>query len=78
MRDLQWRKSRRSGSNGGDCVEVAVLTEPEETLTHKSEEDLLFVLRDSKDPQGPRLFFTSSEWDAFLLGVKDGEFDDLR
>jgi hypothetical protein len=78
MRDLQWRKSRRSGSNGGDCVEVAVLTAPEETLTHKADEELLFVLRDSKDPQGSRLFFTPSEWDAFLLGVKDGEFDDLR
>lgn len=37
----------------------------------------LFVMRDSKDPAGPRLYFTESEWDAFARGMKDGAFDDL-
>ncbi|NUR90799.1 MAG: DUF397 domain-containing protein [Nonomuraea sp.] len=78
MNDLQWRKARRSGGNGGDCVEVAVLDAPEDATTHKSGQDRLYVLRDSKDPDGPRLFFTPAEWEAFLLGMKDGEFDDLR
>ncbi|WP_327090469.1 DUF397 domain-containing protein [Nonomuraea sp. NBC_01738] len=77
MSDLHWRKARRSGSNGGDCVEVAVLAAPEDVAAHKAEQDRLFVLRDSKDPDGPRLFFTEAEWEAFRLGMKDGEFDDL-
>lgn len=77
MNDIQWRKARRSGGNGGDCVEVAVLDAPGDVATHKSDQDRLFVLRDSKDPEGARLFFTPSEWEAFRLGMKDGEFDDL-
>ncbi|MFE3451506.1 DUF397 domain-containing protein [Nonomuraea sp. NPDC059194] len=77
MNHLTWRKARRSGGNGGDCVEVAVLDTPGDVATHKPEQDRLFVLRDSKDPDGPRLFFTEAEWNAFRLGMKDGEFDDL-
>ncbi|WP_214325584.1 DUF397 domain-containing protein [Nonomuraea sediminis] len=77
MNDLEWRKARRSGSNGGDCVEVAVLAAPEDVAVHKHGHDRLYVLRDSKDPEGPRLFFTPAEWEAFRLGMKDGEFDDL-
>jgi xanthine/CO dehydrogenase XdhC/CoxF family maturation factor len=77
MKEIVWRKARRSGSNGGDCVEVAVLDKPEDLVAHKSDHERLFVLRDSKDPQGPRLYFTPAEWDAFRLGMKDGEFDDL-
>jgi len=80
--DISWRKARRSGGNGGDCVEVTVLdTAALDTAadgpTHKAEQDRLFVMRDSKDPEGPRLFFTLAEWEAFRLGVKDGEFDDM-
>ena len=32
-------------------------------------------VRDSKDPSGPVLVFTRSEWQAFVAGVKTGEFD---
>jgi hypothetical protein len=32
-------------------------------------------MRDSKDPDGPVLTFTPDEWNAFTLGVQDGEFD---
>lgn len=77
MKELNWRKSRRSGSNGGDCVEVAVLDAPEDIATAKADHERLFVVRDSKDPEGPRLYFTPAEWEAFLLGMKDGEFDNL-
>ena len=27
------------------------------------------------NPDGDKLYFTEAEWDAFVLGVKDGEFD---
>lgn len=57
-----WRKSRRSGSNGASCVEVAAV-------------DRSVAVRDSKDPDGPALAFTSKEWDSFVGRVKDGTFD---
>ncbi|WP_322780916.1 DUF397 domain-containing protein, partial [Frankia sp. Cas4] len=47
---------------GGMCVEVAVADEG------------VFV-RDSKNPSGPILAFTGGEWEAFLAGARDGEFD---
>jgi hypothetical protein len=33
------------------------------------------AVRDSKNPVGPALIFTPDEWDAFVGGAKDGEFD---
>ena len=51
-----------SYSNGGGCVEVI------------QERDLI-VVRDSKDREGSALSFTYREWDAFVRGVRDGEFD---
>jgi Domain of unknown function (DUF397) len=35
----------------------------------------LYVMSDAADPNGAKLYFTQAEWDAFILGVKDGEFD---
>ena len=32
-------------------------------------------IRDSEDRHGAVLGFTSDEWNAFLAGVRDGEFD---
>ncbi|GGM35674.1 hypothetical protein GCM10012275_03650 [Longimycelium tulufanense] len=34
------------------------------------------VMRDGKEPAGPVLVFTHAEWDAFVEGAKDGEFDE--
>ncbi|RJQ81040.1 DUF397 domain-containing protein [Pseudonocardiaceae bacterium YIM PH 21723] len=33
-------------------------------------------MRNSLQPDGPILVFTPAEWDAFIEGVKDGEFDE--
>jgi hypothetical protein len=57
-----WRKSSRSGSWADNCVEVAFI-------------DGAIALRDSRCPAGPVLVFTPQEWDAFVEGAKDGEFD---
>jgi hypothetical protein len=39
-------------------------------------EDGRVCIRDTKDlERGPALFFTPTEWDAFLAGAKHGEFD---
>lgn len=59
--DLPFRKSSHSQPDGG-CVEVGVT-------------DGLLRVRDSKNPNGPQLAFTAREWDAFVRGVRDGEFD---
>ena len=59
----EWRKSSWSGGNGGDCVEVA------RNLSGA------VAVRDSKDPDGPKLTFTPDEWVAFTAGIKTGEFD---
>jgi hypothetical protein len=37
--------------------------------------DNLIGMRDGQDPDGPVLVFTEAEWDAFVAGAKDGEFD---
>ena len=60
----RWRKSTRSSAQG-NCVELARLAGAE------------VAIRNSRHPQGPALIFTDAELDAFLAGVKDGEFDDL-
>ena len=51
-----------SSCANGSCVEVSHV------------EDQVLV-RDSKDPSQTPLSFTYSEWDAFIAGVKAGEFD---
>jgi hypothetical protein len=71
-----WRKASYSAGNGGGCVEVTATTDTAD-VPHKADADLLYLMRDSRDPSGPRLAFTTSEWDAFIAGVKDGEFDPI-
>lgn len=62
----QWRSGVPDGAKGaGDAagqVEIAFV------------EDMI-VMRNSEHPDGPVLVFTRSEWDAFLAGAKDNEFD---
>jgi uncharacterized protein DUF397 len=55
-----WRKSSYSGGNGGDCVEVAG-TPP-----------AAGAVRDSKDPDGPKLIFTVADWAAFTESIRTG------
>ncbi|WP_326642463.1 DUF397 domain-containing protein [Streptosporangium sp. NBC_01755] len=71
----QWRKSSLSGNNGGNCVEVAELGILTEGPAHKPGHPHLIAVRDSKDPHGPNLFFTPTEWTAFINGIKADDFD---
>ena len=61
LRATWWKSSYSSPS--GNCVEAAFLTDSE------------VAVRNSRFPDGPALIFTDAEWDAFLRGVKAGNFD---
>ena len=54
----EWRKSSYSGTNGGQCVEVA------RNLPG------VVAVRDSKDPHGPAMVFTLADWKAFTAVLK--------
>ena len=56
-----WRKSSYSG-NTGNCVEVAI-------------KDSVVAVRDSKNPDGPKLTFSSQDWASFIRRLKDGEHE---
>lgn len=58
-----WLKSSHSGPTGGNCVELAHLYGGQ------------VAIRNSRHRSGPALLFTEDEWEAFLAGVRDGEFD---
>jgi hypothetical protein len=61
--DKGWFKSTRSEPNGGSCVDVNL------------DVPGLVAVRHSKRVTGPTIVYTDDEWEAFLLGAKDGEFD---
>ena len=61
--EVTWRKSSRSGPQGGNCVEVARLADGQ------------VAVRNSRHCDGPALVFTAAEWAAFVGGARDGDFD---
>lgn len=55
----QWHKSTRSNGGEGGCVEVA------------NNLPSVVAVRDSKDPDGPKLIFAPAVWQSFIRKVKD-------
>ncbi|MEV5407541.1 DUF397 domain-containing protein [Thermopolyspora sp. NPDC052614] len=53
-----WRRSSRSSDNGGLCVEVATNLPG------------VVAVRDSKNPNGPTLLFSPTEWRTFISELK--------
>lgn len=60
--DARWFTSSRGAAASDNRVEVAFVGEA-------------VAVRDAEHPDGPALIFTPAEWDAFVGGAKDGEFD---
>ncbi|HWR49359.1 MAG TPA: DUF397 domain-containing protein [Pseudonocardiaceae bacterium] len=57
-----WRKATYSNGNGGNCVEIAHL--------HNGAR----AVRDSKNPTGPALRLTATQWTAFTTSLRSGKF----
>ncbi len=60
--ESSWRTAAKC--DGGACVQVAAAGE-------------MILLGDSKSPHGPTLSYTRDEWEAFVSGIKNGEFDTI-
>ncbi|MFF0461550.1 DUF397 domain-containing protein [Streptomyces mexicanus] len=54
----EWHKSSYSGGGGDNCLEV----------THDF--PALVPVRDSKNPDGPKLVFPAEAWSAFVSALK--------
>ncbi|WP_093802120.1 DUF397 domain-containing protein [Streptomyces sp. Wb2n-11] len=63
LTSVDWKVSKYSGG-GGNCVRVAA-------------QDGYVLIGDSQNPDRPPHVYTPGEAKAWLLGVKDGEFDFL-
>jgi hypothetical protein len=77
-----WRKSSRSGDNGGYCVEVAAVWRKSSRSADNGGNCVELsgcacgiAVRDSKDPAGPALAFPVAAWRAFTGDVRGGRFD---
>ena len=60
--EFEWRKAKRCAD--GSCVEVGALGES-------------VLIRNTADPDGPHVTLARDEWQVFVAGVKDGDFDSL-
>jgi uncharacterized protein DUF397 len=60
--ELRWFTSSFSGGNGNGCVEVAFA--PDGTV----------AVRDTKDRTLPPHRYAAAPWQAFLTGVRAGDF----
>ena len=55
----RWRRSRHC--SGGSCVELAKVGDR-------------YLVRDGKNPEVSPLSFSTAEWEAFVQGIKLGDF----
>jgi hypothetical protein len=60
LSSANWHKSTYSGGSGGDCLEV--------TYHHPG----LVPVRDSKNPDGPKLVLRAETWSAFVADLRRG------
>lgn len=63
----EYQSSSYSG-NGGNCIQPALNLATAQGVV---------PVRDSKDPDGPKLVFPTNTWAGFLDGIRAGEFGDV-
>ncbi|OLZ58951.1 DUF397 domain-containing protein [Amycolatopsis sp. WAC 04169] len=67
LSDAVWIRAEPEGANLEDRAEYALVPHTD-GVTYTA-------MRQASDPDGHILVFTPTEWDAFVKGVRDGEFD---
>jgi hypothetical protein len=66
LAQVQWRISSKSENGGGSCVEAGPLNDGTGRVA---------VRHSHHREHGPVMVYARPEWDAFVAGVKAGEFD---
>lgn len=59
---MRWHRSSYGGGEDSGAIEVG------------DADFKMRLVRDARDPDGPELVFPAQVWDAFLAGVKAGDF----
>ncbi|TDC89913.1 DUF397 domain-containing protein [Actinomadura sp. 7K507] len=62
LSSARWSKSAKSDSEGGACVEVAGVAS-------------VVAVRDSKDPEGPKLAFGRAAFGVLARDIRAGRYD---
>jgi hypothetical protein len=77
-----WHKSSHSGGNGGDCCEVGGGHKASHSGANgggcvevASTAKAPIAVRDSKDPNGPKLVFAPSAWESFIQRMRSATRD---
>jgi hypothetical protein len=70
LSDADWQRAGDPADADGEYVEVAFVSHTD-GITYVAMRNSKFI-----GPQDTVLVFTPGEWDAFIAGAKDGEFDE--
>ncbi|TDC63698.1 DUF397 domain-containing protein [Actinomadura sp. GC306] len=62
---VAWRISSYSPNGGGNCVEAGPVLDGTERV----------AVRHSQRPDAEVILYTRPEWEAFLAGIRNNEFD---
>ncbi len=62
---VAWHVSSASANTGGQCVEAGPLIDGTGRV----------AIRHSRHPDAEVIVYTRPEWEAFIAGAKNGEFD---
>jgi hypothetical protein len=65
LHGVAWRMSSKTGNGSGNCVEAGPLQDGTGRV----------AVRHSRHRKGAVIIYTRAEWEAFIAGAKDGEFD---
>ncbi|WP_433336155.1 DUF397 domain-containing protein [Spirillospora sp. CA-294931] len=80
---MQWRKSERSAQGGDSCVELAAAVWRKSSHSGQGGQDCVelasladaVAVRDSKDPEGPKLTLDSGAFSALVSRIRSGRHD---
>jgi hypothetical protein len=63
--NVGWRVSSRCDANGGNCLEAGPVQDGSSRV----------AIRQNVSQDGPVVLCTKEEWEAFVAGVRAGDFD---